>query len=93
MMLIFKNLLLRRKSYGEFGDYLNTVKNRTVFSEKTDALTPILSVIYPVPMIQSTLFVSKSMGLSEILRGIRTSTYQICRIEEKISRTTACHLY
>ena len=31
---------------------------------------------------------SKSKRLSEILREIRTSTYQICRIEEKIKRTT-----
>ena len=41
--------------------------------------------------IQSTLFVSKSKGLSEILRDTRTSTYQICRIEEKINRTTTFH--
>ena len=32
---------------------------------------------------QSTLVISNSKGLSEILRDIRTSTYQICRIEEK----------
>ena len=31
--------------------------------------------------IQSTLVISKSKGLSEILRDIRISTYQICRIE------------
>ena len=35
--------------------------------------------------MQSTLVISQ--GLSEILRGIRTSTYQICRNEEKINRT------
>ena len=29
------------------------------------------------------------MGLFEILRDTRTLTYQICRIEEKINRTTA----
>ena len=33
--------------------------------------------------IQSTLVISKSKGLSEILRDIRTSTCQICRLEEK----------
>ena len=33
--------------------------------------------------LQSTLVISKSKGLSEILRDIRISTYQICRIEEK----------
>ena len=38
--------------------------------------------------IQSTLVISNSKGLSEILRDIRISTYQICRIEEKIIRTT-----
>ena len=34
--------------------------------------------------IQSTLVISKSKGLSKTLRDIRTSTYQICSIEEKI---------
>ena len=35
-------------------------------------------------LIQSTLVISNSKGLSEILRDIRSSTYQVCRIEEKI---------
>ena len=43
--------------------------------------------------IQSTLVISNSKGLSEILRDIRTSAYQICRIEEKIIRTTAINKY
>ena len=34
--------------------------------------------------IQPTLVISNSKGLSEILRDIRSSTYQVCRIEEKI---------
>ena len=38
--------------------------------------------------IQSTLVISKSKGLTEIHRDVRTSTYQICRIEERINRTT-----
>ena len=38
--------------------------------------------------VQSFLVISNSKGPSEILRDIRTSTYQICRIEEKIIRTT-----
>ena len=38
--------------------------------------------------IQSTLVISNSKGLSETLRDIRTTTYQIFRIEEKIIRTT-----
>ena len=36
--------------------------------------------------MQLTLVISNSKGLSEILRDIRTSTYQICRIKEKIIR-------
>ena len=38
--------------------------------------------------IQSTLVISNSKGLSEILQDIRTSTYQICGIKENINRTT-----
>ena len=41
--------------------------------------------------IQSTLVISKSKGLSEILRDIRVCKYQICRIEEKINRTITFH--
>ena len=48
---------------------------------------------YLVRIIQSTLVISKSKGLSEILRDIRTSTYQICRIEEKRIRTTTFNKY
>ena len=33
--------------------------------------------------LQSTLVISKSKGPSKTLRDIRTSTYQICSIEEK----------
>ena len=33
--------------------------------------------------IQSTLGISKSKGPSKTVRDIRTSTYQICSIEEK----------
>ena len=32
--------------------------------------------------VQSTLVISKSKGLYETLRDIRTSTYQICGTEE-----------
>ena len=41
--------------------------------------------------IQSTLVISKSMGPSETLRDIRSSTYQMCRIEENTNRTTKFH--
>ena len=35
------------------------------------------------PKLQSTLVISKSKTLTEILWIIRTSTYQICRFEKK----------
>ena len=38
--------------------------------------------------LQSTLIISNSKGPSETLWDIRTSTYQIFRIEEKIIQTT-----
>ena len=40
-------------------------------------------VIIFVLYIQSTLVISKSKGPSKTVRDIRTSTYQICSIEEK----------
>ena len=43
--------------------------------------------------IKSTLVTSNSKGLSEILRDIYTSTYQICRIEETIIRSTTFNKY
>ena len=43
--------------------------------------------------IQSTLVTSNSKGLYLILRDIRTSTYKICRIEEKIIRKTTFNKY
>ena len=49
---------------------------------------PAYGIKFPLGDIQSTLVISNSKGLSEILRDIRTSTYQIWRIEEKIIRTT-----
>ena len=43
--------------------------------------------------IQSTLVIPNSKGLYEILQDIRTSTHQICRIEEKIIRTNTFNKY
>ena len=43
--------------------------------------------------VQSTLVISNSKGLSEILRDIHTSTYQICRIEEQIILITTFNKY
>ena len=39
----------------------------------------------------STLVISKSKELSGVLQDIGTLPYQICRIEEKINRTTTFH--
>ena len=41
--------------------------------------------------IQSTLVISKSKGPAETLRDIRTSTYQMCKIDENTKRTTKFH--
>ena len=43
--------------------------------------------------VQSTLVISNSRGLIEILRDIHSSTYQICRIKEKLVRTTTFNKY
>ena len=43
--------------------------------------------IYIYMYVQSTLVISKSKGPSETHRDIRTSTYQMCRIEENTNRT------
>ena len=42
-----------------------------------------LAILRPFLAVQSTLVISKSKGPSETVRDIRTSTYQICSIEEK----------
>ena len=39
--------------------------------------------------LKSTHIISHSKGLYKLLQDIRTSTYQICRLEDKINRTTA----
>ena len=52
------------------------------FSDTSETLMYCIQfvILYEV---QSTLVISNSKGLSEILRDIRSSTYQVCRIEEK----------
>ena len=42
-------------------------------------------------LLQSTLVISNSKGPAETLRDIRTSTYQMCRIEVNTKRTTKFH--
>ena len=48
-------------------------------------------IAYMHMYIQSTFVILKSDGLSEIFRHVRTSTYQICRIEEKMDRPATFH--
>ena len=43
--------------------------------------------------LQSTVVISNSTGLSDKLRDIRTSTYQNCRMEEKVIRLTTYNKY
>ena len=52
-----------------------------------------LQVFIFTAILQSTPVISNSKGLSEILRDICTSTYQICRIEDKIIRLTTFNKY
>ena len=61
--------------------------NNVIFILKIDYLF-FAFLVQENKKIQLTLVISNSKGLSEILRDIRTSTYQICRIEEIIIRTT-----
>ena len=42
-----------------------------------------VKVVNRYKVIQSTLVIANFKGLSEILRDICTSTYQVCRIKEK----------
>ena len=53
-------------------DSLNVVDECIKFYSQNNNLLP--------PNLQSTLAISNSTGLSEIVRDIRTSTYQICRM-------------
>ena len=52
---------------------------------------PIIGKITVFITIQSTLVISKSKGPSETLRDIRSSTYQMCSIEENTNGATKFH--
>ena len=54
---------------------------------------PTHPFLHDMIQVQSTLVILNSKGLSEILRDIRTSTYQICRIQEKLIRLTTFNKY
>ena len=59
---------------------------KSIWLFKSHMLFTIILLIKNCGMLDlqllSTLVISKSKGLSETLRDILTSTYQICRIEE-----------
>ena len=64
------------------------------YSYESEAIqTSTQSICFIKIKVQSTLVISNSKGLSEILRDICTSTHQICRIEEKIIRITTFNKY
>ena len=60
---------------------------KSIFS----AVWPCTTVMYQYMQVQSTRVISKSKGPSETLRDIRTSTYQVWRIEENTNGTTKFH--
>ena len=73
----------------------STQKQQTAGTSQETARkqTPVIFKQVGNKYLQSTLVISNSKGLSEILRYIHTSTFQICRIEEKIIRTTTFNKY
>ena len=85
----------RKKSHGP--NYFPMAKKK---NGKTVAMAQINSLRHKIHRlsrkekkkdIKLTLVISKLKGPSETLREIRTSTYQICRIEENTNRTTNIH--
>ena len=68
-------------------------KDETVFATGDQIYGPLNWVHITVMSlgIQSTFVISKSKGPSETFRDIRTSTYQMCRIEKNTNRTTKFH--
>ena len=65
----------------------------TWMSSRTPNWCDVVSTLRVPLDIKSILVISNSNGLSEILRDIRTSTYQIYRNEEKLIRLTTFNKY
>ena len=57
--------------------------NESPFNKLGKSFLPSFPSFLHIHEVQSTLAISNSKGLSKILRDIRTSTYQICKIGEK----------
>ena len=66
-----------------FFSFVTISKQYIVFSPLNMSLS-----LFALLVLQSTLVISNLKGPSETLRDIRTSTYQIFRIEENTNRTT-----
>ena len=67
----------------EFDTYFHVFIQETMMKAEIILCGPRLTQVKDLTLqanIQSTLIISNSKGPSEILRDIRTSTYQICRI-------------
>ena len=91
-----KSRRLHEKINGYFLDTLSSVSSTTCFFHnilkharaiENEARSRTSDKKNPSDM-QSTLVISNLKGPSETLRDIRTSTYQIFRIEENTNRTT-----
>ena len=86
------NTLLSSKGYVELLEIIiQSVNNfflylKTKFNYDTYSYLRLNEIPPYKYVIQSTLVISKSKGLLEIIRDLRTSTYQTCRTEEKIDR-------
>ena len=62
--------------------YVKVGESKIIYSQLSISQTKMSQSILYHRLIQSTLIISKSNGPSETLRDIRTSTYQIYRIDE-----------
>ena len=62
------------------GVYCGKSENKIIILSFAEFAQRVVQVRY---LVQSTFVISKTMELSEILRAVRTSIYQINRTEEK----------
>ena len=85
----FRQVTLAKINKGQYAMYLFRYKKLgNILYETTERLSPSSTIL-----LQSTLDISNSKGLSEILRDIRNSTYQICRIQENLIWLTTFNKY
>ena len=81
MHIIYDSQEVRMAGILVFRQQVKLLEYHNEFGRVSTSLEWLLSLIAGQDTkVQSTLVISKSKGLSKILRDIRTSTYQICRI-------------